>query len=74
MKIRLIASMRNIHSNLAVYSLKGYKWILKDEVEIAEYTINHLREDILVRYLQGRKPTWQLFPAISGTWNMYSHS
>ena len=74
MKTLLIAiNAKYIHSNLAVYSLKASAGYWKDEVEIAEYTINHLREDILADIYR-RNRTWQLFPAISGTWNMCSHS
>ena len=48
MKTLLIAiNAKYIHSNLAVYSLKASAGQWKDEVEIAEYTINHLRENIL---------------------------
>ena len=44
MKTLLIAiNAKYIHSNLAVYSLKASAGQWKDEVEIAEYTINHLR-------------------------------
>ena len=36
-----------IHTNLAIRSLKANAGIYKDQVGIAEYTINHRREDIL---------------------------
>ena len=56
MKTLLIAiNAKYIHSNLAVYSLKASAGQWKDEVEIAEYTINHLREDILADIYR-RKP------------------
>ena len=56
MKTLLIAiNAKYIHSNLAVYSLKASAGSWKDEVEIAEYTINHLREDILADIYR-RKP------------------
>ena len=47
MKILLTAiNAKYIHSNLAVYSLKAYA---KDEnVELAEYTINQQKDDILM--------------------------
>ena len=55
MKTLLIAiNAKYIHSNLAVYSLKASAGQWKDEVEIAEYTINHLREDILAEW----NPRW----------------
>ena len=48
MKTLLIAvNAKYIHSNLAVYSLKAYAGQDNPDLEIAEYTINHLREDIL---------------------------
>ena len=37
-----------IHSNLAVYSLRAYARAYKDEVSIAEYTINQQMDDILM--------------------------
>ena len=56
MKTLLIAiNAKYIHSNLAVYSLKASAGQWKDEVKIAEYTINHLREDILADIYR-RKP------------------
>ena len=45
MKILLVAiNAKYIHSNLAVYSLRACSG---EPVEIAEYTINHYKEDIL---------------------------
>lgn len=37
-----------IHSNLAVYSLRAYAKKYKEEIEIAEYTINQQMDDILM--------------------------
>ena len=45
MKILLIAiNAKYIHSNLAVYCLRA---CAGEQVEIAEYTINHQKEEIL---------------------------
>ena len=56
MKILLVAiNAKYIHSNLAVYCLKSYAAKRGIEVELAEYTINHRRDDILMDIYQ-RKP------------------
>lgn len=56
MKILLVAiNAKYIHSNLAVYCLRACAGKQKDQVEIAEYTINHRKEDILADIYQ-RKP------------------
>lgn len=48
MKILLTAiNAKYIHSNLAVYSLRAYAKEFRDDIKIAEYTINHRREDML---------------------------
>ncbi len=48
MKIVLVAiNAKYIHSNPAVYSLKAYAGDNRNEIEIAEYTINNRREDII---------------------------
>ncbi len=48
MKILLAAiNSKYIHSNLAVYTLKANAGAYKDQVEIAEYTINNRQDDIL---------------------------
>lgn len=48
MKILLTAvNAKYIHSNLAVYSLAAYAKEYKAHLKIAEYTINHYKEDIL---------------------------
>ncbi|HBZ64425.1 MAG TPA: B12-binding domain-containing radical SAM protein [Lachnospiraceae bacterium] len=47
-KIVLTAiNAKYIHSNLAVYSLKANAGKYEKEIELAEYTINHQKEDIL---------------------------
>ena len=54
MKILLAAvNAKYIHSNLAIYSLKAYADV--EEVELAEYTINQQKDEIL-RDLYLRKP------------------
>lgn len=56
MKILLIAiNAKYIHSNLAVYCLRACAGKQKNQVEIAEYTINHQKEDILADIYR-RKP------------------
>lgn len=56
MKLLLAAiNAKYIHSNLAVYSLRANAGEWKDQVEIGEYTINHLRGDILADIYR-RKP------------------
>lgn len=48
MKILLIAiNAKYIHSNLAIYCLRACAGEQKEQVELAEYTINHQKEDIL---------------------------
>ena len=48
MKIVLTAiNAKYIHSNLAVYSLRAYAKPYKEEIEIAEYTINQQMDDVL---------------------------
>ena len=54
MKILLTAiNAKYIHSNLAVYSLKAYAG--NESVELAEYTINQQKDDILIDIYK-RKP------------------
>ena len=68
MKLLLIAiNAKYIHSNLAVYSLRASAGKWKDEVEIGEYTINHLRENILADIYK-RKPDVAAFSCY--IWNM----
>lgn len=55
-KILLVAiNAKYIHSNLAVYCLKKYAEEYRDNIEIAEYTINQYRDYILQNIYQ-RKP------------------
>lgn len=56
MKILLVViNAKYIHSNLAVYCLKAYAEAYRDNIEIAEYTINQYETDI-VRDIYKRKP------------------
>lgn len=56
MKVLLTAvNAKYIHSNLAVYSLQAYAKKYREQIEIAEYTINHQKEHILMD-LYRRKP------------------
>lgn len=56
MKVLLAAiNAKYIHSNLAVYSLKAYAVQYREEIEIAEYTINQPISEILMD-LYRRKP------------------
>lgn len=66
MKILLAAvNAKYIHSNLAIYSLKAYADA--EEVELAEYTINQQKDEIL-RDLYLRKPDVLCFSCY--IWNM----
>lgn len=66
MKILLAAvNAKYIHSNLAIYSLKAYADV--EEVELAEYTINQQKDEIL-RDLYLRKPDVLCFSCY--IWNM----
>ena len=48
MKIVLTAiNAKYIHSNLAVYSLRAFADAYRDQIEIAEYTINQQKGEIL---------------------------
>ena len=48
MKLLLTAvNAKYIHSNLAVYSLRAYAKEYRNQIELAEYTINHRQEYIL---------------------------
>lgn len=61
MRILLTAiNAKYIHSNLAVYSLKGSAGIYEPMVELAEYTINHQMEEIFAGIYQ-KKPDILLF-------------
>lgn len=56
-----------IHSNLAVYSLRAYAKPYKEEISIAEYTINQLMDDILMD-LYKKKPDVLCFSCY--IWNL----
>ena len=61
MRILLTAiNAKYIHSNLAVYSLKGSAGKYEPMVELAEYTINHQMEEIFAGIYR-RKPELLLF-------------
>lgn len=56
MKILLAAlNAKYIHSNLAVHSLRAYAKEYQEQIEIAEYTINHAKDTVL-RDIYLRKP------------------
>lgn len=55
MKVLLTAiNAKYIHSNLAIYDLKAYAKELPVQVELGEYTINQLPEEILRRIYEER--------------------
>ncbi len=56
MKILLTAvNAKYIHSNLAIYSLRAYAGAYREQIELAEYTINH-REEYILSELYKKKP------------------
>ena len=56
MKILLTAiNAKYIHSNLAIYELSAYAEKYKENIELAEYTINNQQEFILTDIYK-RKP------------------
>ena len=68
MKIVLTAiNAKYIHSNLAVYCLRAFAKPYKDEIEIAEYTINPQVDDILID-LYNKKPDVLCFSCY--IWNL----
>ena len=68
MKIVLTAiNAKYIHSNLAVYCLRAFAKPYKDEIEIAEYTINQQVDDILMD-LYKKKPDVLCFSCY--IWNL----
>lgn len=68
MKIILTAiNAKYIHSNLAVYSLRAYAKQYRQEIEIAEYTINQQMNDILMD-LYKKKPDILCFSCY--IWNL----
>lgn len=68
MKIVLTAiNAKYIHSNLAVYSLRAYARAYREQIELAEYTINNLTENILSD-LYRRKPEVLMFSCY--IWNI----
>lgn len=73
MKILLTAiNAKYIHSNPAVYSLRAYAGVKEGrDIQIAEYTINNRREDILAD-LYRQKPDMLAFSCYIWNWNMVS--
>lgn len=68
MKILLCAiNAKYIHSNLAVYSLKAYAEPYREQIEIAEFTINHCADDILEEIYK-KKPDFLGFSCY--VWNI----
>lgn len=68
MRILLAAiNAKYIHSNLAVYSLKASAGALSSHVELAEFTINHRKDEIL-REIYKRSPNVLLFSCY--IWNI----
>lgn len=68
MKVVLTAiNAKYIHSNLAVYSLRAYAEEYKEQIEIAEYTINQQLDDILMD-LYKKKPDVLCFSCY--IWNL----
>ena len=69
MKTILVAmNAKYIHSNLAVYSLRAYAKEYREEIEVAEYTINQYTNDILMD-LYKRKPEMLCFSCY--IWNLH---
>ncbi len=67
-KILLVAiNAKYIHSNLAVYCLKEYAGKYKDNIEIAEYTINQYT-DFIFQDIYRKKPKYLLFSCY--IWNI----
>lgn len=73
MKILLTAiNAKYIHSNPALYSLRAYAGEMEGrEIQIAEYTINHRREDILAD-LYRHKPDMIAISCYIWNWSMIS--
>jgi len=68
MKLLLTAiNAKYIHSNLAVYSLKAAAGVYKEQVEIAEFTINN-QVDYILEEVYKRKPDVLLFSCY--IWNL----
>jgi radical SAM superfamily enzyme YgiQ (UPF0313 family) len=68
MKIVLTAvNAKYIHSNLAVYCLRAYAKQYKDQIELAEYTINQQLDDVLME-LYKKKPDILCFSCY--IWNL----
>lgn len=73
MRILLTAvNAKYIHSNLAVYSLKGYADEYKKHVEIAEFTINN-QADYILEEIYKRKPDVLCFSCYIWNLSMIEH-
>lgn len=65
-KIVLAAiNAKYIHSNLAVYSLKANAGKYEEDIELAEYTINHQKMKFLPEFIEKSRMLSD-FRAISG--------
>jgi radical SAM superfamily enzyme YgiQ (UPF0313 family) len=70
MKILLAAiNAKYIHSNPAVHILRDYAEEWKEQIEVAEYTINQLSEDILAD-IYNRKPDVVAFSCYIWNWKV----
>lgn len=68
MKALLCAiNAKYIHSNLAVYSLRAYAERYREQIEIAEFTINHYVDDIMEE-IYNKKPDFLAFSCY--IWNL----
>ncbi|MCI8371091.1 MAG: B12-binding domain-containing radical SAM protein [Lachnospiraceae bacterium] len=68
MKTLLVAiNAKYIHSNPAIYDLRAYAKPYQEQIELAEYTINHYMEDILIDIYK-KKP--QLIAISCYIWNI----
>ena len=70
MKVLLTAvNAKYIHSNPGLYSLRSYAKKYEEQIEIAEYTINNLREEILADIYK-RQPDVVAFSCYIWNWDM----
>lgn len=70
MKLLLVAvNAKYIHSNPAVYSLKAYAGQYAEQIQIAEYTINNRREEILADLYQ-KRPDLIAFSCYIWNWEL----
>lgn len=70
MKFLLIAvNAKYIHSNPGLYSIRAYSDDYKEQIEIAEYTVNHLKSHILADIFK-KKPDVAAFSCYIWNWSM----